>query len=170
MVYSNGRIFSNAVLPPAGTFLLIRKKDALCAIQFTGIWRGNDRGNSSFFHSGDESFRANYSWYVGANVSDTWVIHPPKSSGKSELLQERLVGLGKFAFGNSNIHIKCGGIFLKWSAPANVYFYHTLAQDESNEIAVTRWTKFEDVDPNDQSLQWLHYDTKRPDTVIPFEH
>lgn len=150
-----------------GTFLLIRKSDALCAIQFTGIWRGNDRQDGSVFHSGDESFRARYSWYLGAKVADRWVIHPPRDFGESELSQGRLVGLGRLAFGTGNIRIECGSIFVKWSAPAHVYFYYPLAQEQGNEIAVTQWKKFEDVDPNSSSLQWLRYDKDRPVVVVP---
>jgi hypothetical protein len=81
MAYSDGSVSSNAVLPPMGTFLLIRKSDALCAVQFTGLWRGNDHGESTAFHSGDESFRAHYAWFLGEKVANSWVIHPPKASG-----------------------------------------------------------------------------------------
>ena len=169
MIYSDGAIRSNVVRPPMGTFLLIRKGDAQCAIRFTGMWRGNDRGESSFFNSGEESFRSRYVWYLGEKVANAWVIHPPKTSGESEVSQGRLIGLGKFSLGNGNGHIKCGSIRVSWNAPAYVYFFGGAVQrDEGNEIALTRWTKFEDVDPNDQSLQWLRYDENRPDTVIPF--
>jgi hypothetical protein len=172
MVYSDGNTSSMAVLPPMGTFLLIRKNDTLCAIQFTGIWRGNDSGKSSFFHSGDESFRARYAWYLGERVSNTWGIHPPRASGESEASRGRLFGLGSLAFGNGNSRIKCGPILLFWTAPAHVYFSDgkpSLFLDQGNEIAVTRWTKLEDIDPNDRSLQWLRFDKNRPDTVIPLK-
>lgn len=166
MTYSDGLVSPNAVLPPAGNFLLVRKNQELCAIRFTRIWRGNDAGESSAFRSGDESFRARYDWYSGRNDSNHWVINPPLASGGSEVSQGRLFGLGRLAFGGGNIHIKCGLLILKWSAPAHVYFYHALAQDEGIEIALTTWTKFEDVDPNDQRLQWLRFDTNRATTVI----
>jgi hypothetical protein len=166
MTYSDGLVSSNAVLPPAGTFLLVRKNDFLCAIRFTGIWRGNDAGEGSIFRSGDESFRAHYEWYSGGKTSSHWVINPPVEAGKGEVSQRRLVGLGRFAFGGGNIHIKCGSLLLKWSAPAHVYFYHALAQDEGIEIAITNWTKFEDIDPNNHRLRWLRFDSNRATTVI----
>jgi hypothetical protein len=169
MIYFDGLLSSAAVLPPIGTFLLIRRKNALCAIKFTEIWRSNGAKESTIFHSGDESFRARYVWYTGENISNIWIIHPPKASGESEVSRRPLIGLGRLAFGGGNIHIKCGSFRLKWSAPANVYFYETLAQNEGNEFAITPWTKFEDIDPNDSILNWLQYDENRPNTVVPIK-
>lgn len=158
-----------SILPPMGTFLLVRQKNILCAIQFTGMWRGNDAGNSSSLHSGDESFRSRYVWYLGGQTSNSWSIHPAKASAESELTQGRLIGIGRFAFGTGKNRIKCGPIQLFWTAPAHVYFSNgkpSLLQDQGNEIAVTKWTKFEQIDPNDPDLVWLRYDKNRGDSSI----
>jgi len=167
MSYSEGWIASGAVRPPAGAFLLIRENEAMCALQFTGLWRGNDAKEPTPFDSGQESFRARYAWYHGERISGNWILHPPKASGESEVSQGRLVGLGRFAFGTGDIRIQCGPIATKWTAPAWAYFYYRRPQEQSIEIAVTRWRKFEDVNPNDAALRWLRYDKDRTDAVVP---
>ena len=172
MSYTEGSITSMSVLPPSGTFLLVRQKNVLCAIQFTGIWRGNDAESGSALHSGDETFRARYVWYLGERTSHSSIIHPTKASGEGDLSQGRLVGLGRLAFGTGKSRIQCGPIRLFWTAPANVYFSDgrpTLLQDQGNEIAVTKWTKFEQIDPNDPTLVWLRYDKNRAVSRIGVE-
>jgi hypothetical protein len=167
--YPQGRIASMAVLPTSGTFLLARRQSSLCAIQFAGIWRGNDATRATTFHSGDESFRARYQWYLGEKKSTAYVIHPAKASGIAELSKGPLVGLGRLAFATGNNVIKCGPIRLFWTAPAYVYFSDgesSLFEDKGVEIALTRWTKFEQVDPNDPKLLWLRYDKNRVDSWV----
>lgn len=169
ITYPDGIVTSMAVLPPMGTFLLARQKKTVCAIKFTEMWRGNDATGSNALHSGEESFRSRYVKYLGGRTSGTWIIDPVKKSGDSELTQGRLVGLGRLAFGTGKTRIDCGPFKLFWTAPAHVYFSSgkpSLLQDQGTEIALTKWTEIEQVDPNDPALLWLRYDKDRQESRI----
>lgn len=145
--------------------MLIRNKNDLCAIKFQDMWRGNDAGASTTFHSGDESFRARYDWYLAEKNKAGWALE-----GSSELSQKRLVGLGRLAFGTGNIRIRCGSIAVKWTAPAHVYFFYGAGEEQGNEIAITNWRNIEDVNPNDIRLKWLRYEKNREKIYIPHDH
>jgi len=162
-----GTITSNSVQPPYGAFLLIRNKESICAIKFIEAWQGNDQTNATTWHSGDESTRSLYLWYLGEEINNNWILHPPKSSGKSEVSSGKLYGIGRLAFGGSNIFIKCGSIKVQWTSPANVLFFHGPKQkEEGNEIAITKWEKFEDVNPNDPSLEWVKFSKNHPRLIM----
>lgn len=166
VAYGNGLVSPNAVMPPEGTFLLIRNGGALCAIRFLEIWRGNDAKQPTSFYSGDETVRARYMWYEGKKIKDKWSIHPPQTDGVGEVVKEASIGIGRFAFGGGEHHINCGNIRVKWSPPAHVYFYQYDFKDEGNEIALTQHAKFEDIEPNDPALHWLRIDETRQSYTI----
>lgn len=121
------------------------------------------------FRSGDESVLAKYKWYVGRMVSGRWVIDPPVLSGEGHVSQRASRGVGRLSFGGGMLHLLCGDFRLKWSPPAHVYFYESQFRDEGNEIAVTYWDKFSDLDPNCHGLNWLRMDSKRKSYVIKRE-
>lgn len=165
--YVDGVIGRMSIRPPPNTFLLIRKKDKICAIKFTEWHRGDDKSAPNTFHSGEESFYAKYVWYLGERNVDDSVLNPPIAHGESSVTQKRLAGIGRFAFGGGNKKVSCGAFKLKWTPPANVYFFETQNRDGQydTEIALTKWHAFEDIQLDD-SLEWLRYDEKRPISII----
>lgn len=167
MNYTVGIIGEMAVQPPPNTFLLVRKKDKICAIKFTKWQRGNDKSEPNTFSSGAESFEAKYVWYLGEKIQDSWVLNPPTAQGESSVTQKPLVGIGRFAFGGGNKKISCGAFKLKWTAPANVYFFEKQNREAQYdaEIALTKWHTFEEIRLDD-SLDWLKYDEKREMTIV----
>lgn len=167
--YTTGIIGHNSIQPPPDTFLLIRKKDKLCAIKFTEFKRGNDKSEPNIFHSGEESFYAKYVWYLGEKKSAGWSLTPPIAHGESELSSKRLVGIGRFAFGGGNTDLSCRDFKLSWTPPGHVYFYKFGYRYENSkydtEMALTKWHAIQDI-RLDESLEWLKYDENRPYSIV----
>ncbi len=167
MNYEVGIIGGNAIQPPPDTFLLIRKQDKVCAVKFTEWQRGNDKSTPTTFQSGEESYYAKYVWYLGEKKGGDWVLNPPVRHGESNVTKKRSYGIGRFAFGGGDFKINCGAFNLKWTPPANVYFYEYYNKERQydTEIALTRWRTFEEIRLDD-SLEWLRYDENRPISII----
>lgn len=150
------------LVPPLGYYLLVRRGSDLCAIKFTGVWRGNDASEPTAFHGGEESYRLEYDWHYMPDFDGKW---PPAKmkAGHSQADSKALVGIGRFAFQTGKDEVFCGPVRLSWSAPSTLAFGRAGKEqgDYGYEMAVTKWKKFDEIRPDAPYLKWYRYDVKR---------
>lgn len=166
-------IYSMGVGPPVGRFLLLRRGEELCAIRFTEFHRGHDAKPPTLFHSGDESFYAEYDWFYPENEKGSF-LGDDVDSGHQELDRQPLVGLmfGRLGFQLGTTRIKCGPFDPEWYYPTMVDFDIIVEEgsiDPGIELAPTKWTKLSEINLQDPTLKWYGYNEEQPNVFIPVE-
>jgi hypothetical protein len=87
-----------------------------------------------------------------------------------ELNKRPLRGIGRLAFQTGETNVRCGGFKLRWLYPTQVSFdSETRLADHGIELAPTRWTSIDAVQPDDPQLQWFRLDETRKLTFISAE-
>lgn len=145
---------------PFERMLLVRRGKDLCALRFTEFHRGRDAQLPSMFHSGEESFYAEYDWYYQGDGSGNLGKENVKS-GHEKLAQEALIGIGRLAFQLGETRVKCGPFKLHWGYTTSVAFYEgSQSKDDGIELAPTKWRSVSEIDLSYSRLKWYRYDPK----------
>jgi hypothetical protein len=167
---SHVAVYPNGIRPAIGCFLLIRRDDQLCAIKFTGAWRGNDAKTPTSFNSGAESFRAEYDWYYLPGSARKWTFSELQS-GHSQVERKPLVGLGRFAFQTGKDEVECGPMRFLWIPPTQLMFRGRgqEAGDQGYEMAPTKWVSIQEINPEMPYLKWYRHNEKRQSQLIPVD-
>lgn len=166
---SYARIEGHQVGAPFGRFLLIRNGSNACAIRFAEFHRGYNAKAPTFFNSGDESHHAEYGWYWQSDGSGDF-IKPNVRSGSRKLIQEPLLGIGRFAFQTGKIHVRCGPFKLLWRYPVSISFdSEGGCTDRDIELAPTPWGEATEIDIHDGRLKWYRCDEHRHSTLVPLD-
>lgn len=169
--YSAAEIYPGGVRAPIGRFLLMRRGKDLCALRFTEFHRGHDAKPPTLFHSGHESFYAEYDWFYMQNEEGSFT-GPKVDSGHRKVDRQPLVGLmwGRLGFQLGTTEVKCGPFYPKWSYPSMINFYEGTDSFFSGiELAPTKWKEISEVNPRDPRLIWYRYNEEQQHIFIPLE-
>jgi hypothetical protein len=101
--------FEYAAAAPLGRVLLISKESSMCAIRFTRFSRGHDAKPGNVFHSGAETFRAEYEWANQRDGSGDFT-RGNVQSGHGEVSSGATIGIGRLVVPSTSGQINCGGI------------------------------------------------------------
>ena len=168
---THGRISWHAAYPPLEKFLLIRKDKDLCAVRFTGAWRGNDKKDGTVWNSGEESFRVTYEW-VGAIMEPDgrWKMDLG-NNGKGQATRGPIVGVGRFGFATGDSYVDCAKFRMGWPGSTGVGFEpdQSKFQEHGYELALTKWSDAAEIDPNAAYLKWFRFENNRKLIKIPIE-
>lgn len=130
---------TTALEAPPGRFFLLRRGDEYAAVKIT---------------RSAEHKSADYDWYYqkagGSYVIGNW---PEKGSGRA---YEGGEGLNWCDPATTPRRIRCGPLSVEWSAGNYVYLSGPQGAAEV-EMAMTPWTRLEQVDIGDPGLVWLRY-------------
>jgi hypothetical protein len=130
---------TTALEAPSGRFLLLRRRNEYAAVKVT---------------RSAEHKSAEYDWYY-QKAGDSYVIGswPRKGSGRA---YEGGEGLNLSDPATSPRRIRCGPLSVEWSAGNYVYLSGPQGSAQV-EMAITPWTRLEQVDIGDPGLVWLRY-------------
>lgn len=168
-VKTHGVITWGDASAPVGRFLLIRRRDELCAIKFTGYHRGHDTKPPTIFNSGEESLYGDYDWHYGP-TGKAGLPGADATSGQKKLAQTRTLGIGRLILWGGVDWVKCGSFTLLWFYPTHVSFHTPDVEcDLTIEMAPTRWSDIRLVNPADPTLKWYRCDKKREPMFIPVD-
>lgn len=162
---SNAIIKYGMVAAPLLTVTLLRKGSNVCAVRFTSYSRDNDMESGNVFHSGEESFHAEYDEYSLIReglIQNKYIGHRKLDRGES-------IGIGRFIFPTlRTAAVSCGEIKnIHWFYPVYIRLYVGKDKNDRVSIAPTGWTKFEDVDLSNQDIIWYEYGDTKFVKVIP---
>ena len=172
MTYGDGRtvtLLKIGVNSPVGRLLLMRRGSDLCAIRFTEFHRGHDAKPATWFHSGHESFYAEYDWYEpGANGQFSG---SDVETGHRTVDQRPTVGLLflNLGFPLGSNRMKCGPFYSRWFYPTGISFIEGTRYDYELELAPTQWTEPSQINLQDPQLIWYQLNENQPDTFVPLK-
>ena len=155
-----------SVSAPLGSLVLVKYKDAFCAIRFTEFHRGGDEKSATIFNSGEETLFATAEQTRIEKNKCKWRVLERKTI---PLVRGPVVGLGRFGLAKGNIGLRCGDAPLEWTYPNNVSLgSYTQAPSEraALEVAPTLWSDVSQIDLADARLRWYRYDEGRGNLTI----
>lgn len=166
-------VLHSAVSAPVGKLLLLRRGEAVCAVRFHKLRRGNDAHAPSIFSSGEESLFAEYEFSFQQEASHGFTDAAVKH-GLGAVSDSAVVGLGRaLAIKLSDRTLRCGALETDWGYPSFAIFFKArigvTPGDYGLELAPTNWDRPERIDLSDPRLSWYRYDSRRRELLIPAE-
>ncbi|GAB6270155.1 MAG: hypothetical protein STSR0002_28990 [Smithella sp.] len=155
-------VFSGAYMP-IGRFLLIRKKDEVCALKFTRFW--NEKQGKE-----QEKYAAYISYYQNDGSGNLLSQNVKIIEGKASNLPLR--GWSRLFFWQPGIsYVKCGPLKFVWNYYGAVVAFEKgdSPGDHGFEFAPTPWENITEVNVSDKRIKWYRYDKDRRDIDIPID-
>lgn len=157
------RITYSGAHMPLGRFLLIRKKDKICALKFTKFW-SERQGLEKEKH-------AAYISYYQNDGSGNFLSHNVKiTEGKASHLPNR-GWLRLFTWQPGTTYVKCGPLEFGWGDYNFIGAFEegdTLG-DHRFEFAPTPWEDINEVNVFDKRIKWYRFDKNRKTIDMPLD-
>ncbi len=160
-------ILAVGVNSSVGRLLLIRRDADLCAIRFTEFHRGHDAKPPAWFHSGEESFYAEYDWYLPGPNGQFSGTNVEVETGHRKVDKQPLLGFGRLGFQLGTAAVECGSLTPSWFYPTGVSFRVGTQFDHDLELAPIQWTELSQINLRD--LIWYRYNESQQDTFVPLK-
>lgn len=157
------RVAYSGVYIPTGRFLLIRRKNEICAIKFTKFW--NEKKDEEI-----ERNAAYISYYQNDGSANFLNKNVKITEDHASSLPWR-VFTRLFMWQPGKTYVKCGPLKLDW-----VYYGGVCACEKNDipgdygfEFAPTPWENITEVDASDKRIKWYRYDKNRKAVDIPID-
>jgi hypothetical protein len=147
------RIVLSGVYMPIGPFLLIRKKNEICALKFTKFW--NEKKGEEI-----ERNAAYISYYQ--NDGSANFPNGKVTEGQASSLPWR-VFTRLFMWKPGTTYVECGPLKFAWEYYGFVCVCGKNGRpgDYGFEFAPTPWENINDVNVSDKRIKWYRYDENR---------
>jgi len=153
---------------PLNNFVLLKSQVGICAIKFRSYIRDHDATPGSMFHSGSETFHAEYDWFyqtIGHNRFNKNSL----ISGQGKVKRSATIGIGRLILPSTSARITCGDIKIGWNYPTYLPMYSGNNRNNSISVAPTGWSEINKVKIDDNRLSWYSYLDSRDTIYIPKE-
>lgn len=137
---------STVCIPP-GTWLLVRKRDAICAVRITEAWAVGGTTQAQI--------------EVAVQGGEAW------ERDSVEVVEHPLVGPHPISFQRGNVTVPCGSFKAKFSGPTCLGFAMGSGAGDSDRVMVapTAWSNLDDVQVNEQRLKWYTIDDNSDEEI-----
>ncbi|WP_147375867.1 hypothetical protein [Noviherbaspirillum cavernae] len=165
---------------PLGKFTLVRKDDALCAIQITEFhhnWTERSQNKSSPDTKILLNRYAKYQWHILSVNDDEIHVRSIRHGGGNLKIEPTGSSIfGHMAIANSKTTISCGAIVVDWTYPNHIgiskagklHLLDTAAKKDvfSFEFSPTNWDAIESIDLQNPFLKWYRVEENRPSLTL----
>jgi hypothetical protein len=157
------RIVYSGAYMPLGHFLLIRKKNEICALKFTKFW--NEKQGAEI-----ERNAVYISYYQNDGSGNLLSPNVKITEGQASSLPWR-VFTRLFMWQPGTTYIKCGPLKLAWQYYGGVCACKDNGppRDYGFEFASAPWENITEVNLSDKQIKWYRYDKNREKIDIPID-